>query len=183
MPTPQELARTAEQYDEEQWFEFLDELDAVSRRRQRRAEEPAPPAAAERDAMAHWMARKHLVSDSGIREIWYLPQGSPPDEIRLLEVNDRLALSDAEAARVEPIEFGLAGQDTRLKLLVAERFRRPTRRHQGGPSGPAPGLGTERKHHLGPAGVNEHQRLFLVQARSGFAVFELLRKQPAVASC
>jgi len=31
--------------------------------------------------------------------------------------------------------------------------------------------------------VNEHQRLFLVQARSDFAVFELLRKQPAVASC
>ncbi len=30
--------------------------------------------------------------------------------------------------------------------------------------------------------MNEHQRLFLVQARSGFAVFELLRKQPAVAS-
>jgi hypothetical protein len=142
MPTPQELARTAEQYDEEQWFEFLDELDAVSRRRQRRAEEPAPPAAAvgvgrvsasaavraesappaaaERDAMAHWIARKHLVSDSGIREIWYLPQGSPPDEIRLLEVNDRLALSDAEAARVEPIEFGLAGQDSRFKLLVAD---------------------------------------------------------------
>jgi len=29
--------------------------------------------------------------------------------------------------------------------------------------------------------VNEHQRLFLVQARSGFGVFELLRKQPAVA--
>jgi len=56
MPTPQELARTAEQYDEEQWFEFLDELDAVSRRRQRRAEEPAPPAAAGRDTMAHWMA-------------------------------------------------------------------------------------------------------------------------------
>ena len=31
--------------------------------------------------------------------------------------------------------------------------------------------------------MNEHQRLFLVQARSGFAVFELLRKQPAVDSC
>jgi len=66
------------------------------------------------------MARKHLVSDSGIREIWYLPQGSPPDEIRLLEVNDRSPLSDTEAAFVEPIEFGLAGQDTRLKLLVAD---------------------------------------------------------------
>ena len=68
MPTPQELARTAEQYDEEQWFEFLDELDAVSRRRQRRAEEPTPPAAAERDTMAHWMAGKHLVSVSGSRD-------------------------------------------------------------------------------------------------------------------
>jgi hypothetical protein len=120
MLTPQELARTAEQYDEGQWFEFLDELDAVSRRRQRRVGEPAPPATADRDAMARWVARKHLVSDSGIREIWYFPQGAPPDEIRFLEVNDRLSLSDAEVTRVEPIEFGLAGQDARLKLLVAD---------------------------------------------------------------
>ncbi len=88
MQAPQELARTAEQYDEEQWFESLDELDAVSRRRQHRAEEPAPAADAERDEMAHWIGRNHLASDTGIREIWYLPQGSPPDEIRLLEVND-----------------------------------------------------------------------------------------------
>ena len=78
MLTPQELAHTAEQYDEGQWFEFLDELDAVSRRRQRRVGEPAPPATADRDAMARWVARKHLVSDSGIREIWYFPQGAPP---------------------------------------------------------------------------------------------------------
>jgi hypothetical protein len=120
MQTPQELARTAEQYDEEQWFQFLDELDAVSRRRQQRAEEPAPPGAAQPDAIAQWIARKHLVADSGIREIWYLRQGSPPDEIRLLEVNDRLALSDAEAARVEPIEFGLDGLDAHVKLLVAD---------------------------------------------------------------
>jgi hypothetical protein len=120
MQTPQELARTAEQFDEEQWFAFLDELDAVSRRRQRRVEDPAPPDDAERDVMARWMARTHLASDSGIREIWYLPQGSPPDEIRLLEVNDRLALSDAEASRVQPIEFGLSGQGSRLKLLVAD---------------------------------------------------------------
>jgi hypothetical protein len=31
--------------------------------------------------------------------------------------------------------------------------------------------------------VNQHQRLFLAQARSDFAVFELLRAQPAIASC
>ncbi|MGO9600807.1 MAG: hypothetical protein ACLP7Q_22740 [Isosphaeraceae bacterium] len=120
MQTPQELARAAEQYDEEQWFEFLDELDAVSRRRQERCEEPTPADDGDRDSMARWIARKHLVSDSGIRQIWYLPHGSPPDEIRLLEVNDRLALSEAEAARVEPTEFGLAGKDSQLKLLVAD---------------------------------------------------------------
>jgi hypothetical protein len=104
LPTPQELARTAEQFDQEQWFEFLDELDAVSRRRQRRVEEPAPPATAERETMAYWIARKHLVSDSGVREIWYLPQGSPSDEIRLLEVNDRQAMT----AVVERLKKGIA---------------------------------------------------------------------------
>jgi hypothetical protein len=120
MQTPQELARAAEKYDEEQWFEFLDELDAVSRRRNNRVNEPAPAADADRDSMARWIARTHLNTDSGIREVWYLPQGSPHDEIRLLEVNNRLALSDAEAARVAPIEFGLAGEDSRFRLLVAD---------------------------------------------------------------
>jgi hypothetical protein len=120
MQSPQELARTAEQYDEEQWFEFLDELDAVSRRRQKRSEETTQLYDGERDSMARWVARTHLNSDSGIRQIWYLPQGSPADEIRLLEVNDRLAVSEAEAARVEPIEFGLASKDSPFKLLVAD---------------------------------------------------------------
>ena len=31
--------------------------------------------------------------------------------------------------------------------------------------------------------MNEQQRLFLIQSRSDFAVFELLRKRPEVASC
>ncbi len=35
-------------------------------------------------------------------------------------MNDRLTLSEAEATRVEPIEFGLAGQGAPLKLLVAD---------------------------------------------------------------
>ena len=31
--------------------------------------------------------------------------------------------------------------------------------------------------------MTEHQRLFLVQARADFAVFDLLRKQPNMPSC
>ena len=163
MPTPQELARTAEQYDEEQWFEFLDELDAVSRRRQRRAEEPAPPATAERDAMAHWMARKHLVSDSGIREILVPPAGLAPrrDPTSRGERPPGSLRRRGGPGRTDRVRSGRPRQP--VQAPRRGRFRRPTRRHQGGPSGPAPGLGTERKDHLGPAGVNEHQRLFLVQ--------------------
>src|SRR4051812_14767986 len=107
MPTPQELARVAEQYDEEQWFEFLDEVDAVTRRRQQGNPVTPTPAGAGRDEVALWIARKHLAADSSVREVLYLPKGSPADEIRLLEVNDRLTLPDAEKGKIAPIEFGL----------------------------------------------------------------------------
>lgn len=120
MPTPQELARAAEQYDEEQWFEFLDELDAVSRRRQQRIPAAPAPAGPGRDGMALWIARKHLAADSSIRQVLYLPKGSSADEIRLLEVNDRLALPEAETGKVEPIEFGLNVQGAPFRLFVAD---------------------------------------------------------------
>ena len=77
MPTPQELARTAEQYDEEQWFESSTSwtpcLAAASGGGRTR-----PAGRRRADAMAHWMARKHLVSDSGIREIGTSRRARPP---------------------------------------------------------------------------------------------------------
>jgi hypothetical protein len=120
METPQQLARTAEQYDEEQWFEFLDELDAVSRRRQQRNPVAPAPASLERDGIAHWIARKHLAADSSIQTVLYLPKGAPADEIRLLEVNDRLALPEAERGKIEPIDFGLNVQGGSFRLFVAD---------------------------------------------------------------
>jgi len=120
MPTPQELARVAEQYVEEQWFEFLDELDAVSRRRQQRNPAAPVPAGPERDEMALWIARKHLAADSSIRKVLYLPKGAPADEIHLLDVNDRLALPEAENGKIAPIEFGLNVQGAPFQLFVAD---------------------------------------------------------------
>ena len=123
MPTPQELAQIAEQYDDEQWFEFLNQLDDVSRRRRRtrRNKPEAPiPTRTEKDQMALWIARKHLAADSAIRKILYLPQGAPADEIRLLEVNDRMSLPDEEAGKIEPMEFGLNIQDAPFQLFVAD---------------------------------------------------------------
>jgi hypothetical protein len=120
MPTPKELAQIVEQYDQEQWFDFLDELDAVSRRRRGRDPEPDEPASNDRDSVAGWIARRHLLADRSIQEIWYMGQGAPPDEIRLLEVSDRLSSPDARGSAVHPMEFGLGRTEGPFRLLVAD---------------------------------------------------------------
>jgi hypothetical protein len=50
-------------------------------------------------------AQRHLQTDPGIREVFYLPDGAPEREIRLVEVNELIAVREHDA--VEPIEFGV----------------------------------------------------------------------------
>ncbi len=57
----------------------------------------------DRDALAQWYARRHLETDSGVEEIYYLPANAPPREIRLLEVNRLIS----ETTPLEPIDFGV----------------------------------------------------------------------------
>jgi hypothetical protein len=68
--TPAELAHQVEQLDDEDWYDFLDELDDVSRRRRQREPELSEPAGTSRDEVAAWVARKHIIADSAIREVW-----------------------------------------------------------------------------------------------------------------
>lgn len=110
-------ARHPEQLAVEQWFDFLDTIDEASRLRRQRAEEPDSPAGKSRDEVAAWVAGKHLLVDSGIREIWYLPQGAPSDEIRFLELNDRFV---GNGSQVEAIDFGLDVEGARFHLFVAD---------------------------------------------------------------
>ncbi len=118
MQSPAELARVIEEYDVEQWFAFLDELDAVSRRRRERDQEPEQPPASDRDSVAAWLARQHFLVDVAIREIWYLPKDAPANEIRLLEVTDRFA--GPESSQVQAIDFGLDVQGAPFTLIVAD---------------------------------------------------------------
>jgi len=119
MPTPGELARLAEQFDRAQWFDFLDEVDAVARRRrQREATEPDGPPANDRDTAAAWLAQQHFLVDVSIRAIWYLPHNAPPDEIRLLEVADRLAGPDV--SQLGALDFGLDIEGSAFRLVVAD---------------------------------------------------------------
>jgi hypothetical protein len=106
-----------EHTSDEQWYEYLDKLDEASRRRRQRKQAPDSPAGRSRDEVAAWLAAKHRLADSGIREVWYLPAGAPPDEIRLLEVNDRLAGPESP---VEPLDFGLDVEGARFRLFVAD---------------------------------------------------------------
>jgi hypothetical protein len=106
-----------EQTDDEHWYDYLDKLDDVSRRRRQRAPAADRPAGSSRDEVAAWVARKHLVADSSIRQVWYLPQGAPPEEIRLLEVNDRNARGPE---KIEAIDFGLDVEGVPFRLVVAD---------------------------------------------------------------
>jgi hypothetical protein len=106
-----------EQTDDEQWYEYLDKLDEDSCRRRRNQSKFSTPTNGNRDEVAGWLAKTHIIADSAIREVWYLPNGAPPDEIRLLEVNDRLAGSQAS---VEAVDFGLDVAGKPFRLLVAD---------------------------------------------------------------
>lgn len=105
-----------EQTPDELWYGYLDNLDEDSRLRRQHAQTLAPPKCGDRDEIATWVAKRHLVVDSSIKEIWYLPRGAPPEDIRLLELSDRLV--DTGAA--EAIEFGLNLEDGDFRLLVAD---------------------------------------------------------------
>src|SRR5260370_9281570 len=85
---------------DEIWYGFLDEVDEKSRQRRQRGA-PDDPAGKSRDDVAAWVAKKHLFVDSAIREIWYLPRGAPPDEIRFLELNERLAATGDKAEAID----------------------------------------------------------------------------------
>ncbi len=112
-----ELARQAEQLNDAQWYEFLDALDEVAkRRRQRGAEIPEQPDDHSREGVAAWVARNHLANDSSVREIWYLP--SPEDtEIPLIEINERI---EGGGDDLNPIDFAIDVAGTSYTLLIID---------------------------------------------------------------
>lgn len=102
---------------DEYWYDYLDELDRNAREWRRRAPDTSEPISTARDDVAKWVAKKHFIADSGIREIWYLPQEAPSDEIRLLEVNDRFVVNDES---VEAIDFNLNVKGAPFRLRIAD---------------------------------------------------------------
>ena len=114
-PVPEEYAKTMTQ---DEWFDFLEETDSAAKIRKKKMSEPNNPTqGSNRDQIAEWVADRHMGADGGIHHVWFLPSGSPEDEIRLLEVSERFT---GEAAKIEPIDFGLDVDGAKYKLLVAD---------------------------------------------------------------
>ena len=112
-----ELVRQAEQLNDAQWYDFLDALDEVAkRRRQRGSDIPDQPKDRSRDGVALWVALNHLAVDPSIREIWFLPQG-PDDEIRLLEISER---TESPGDEIIPFEFALDVEGAQFRLREAD---------------------------------------------------------------
>jgi hypothetical protein len=72
----------------------------------------------ERAAFAEWLARQHLRFDSRLREVIYLPVGSPEGEVRLLEVNT--GLYPEPGGPIVPVETTPAVTDLPFKVWVAD---------------------------------------------------------------
>jgi hypothetical protein len=61
-----------------------------------------------RDEMARCYATRHLKTDPGIRDVYYLPADAPEREIRIVEINDLIA--DRDKDPLEPNgRFGAPG--------------------------------------------------------------------------
>jgi hypothetical protein len=105
------------QTSEVNWYDYLDTVDEASREWRKSEQSSDPPAGADRDFIAAWLAKKHFIADSAIREVWYLPKNAPQDEIRLLELSDRLAGNES---RVDPLDFGLDIDGANFRLMVAD---------------------------------------------------------------
>ncbi len=57
----------------------------------------------DRERFARRYAKRHLDTDTGVVQIFFLPTNAPPREIRLLEVNQLIS----ETTPLEPIDFGV----------------------------------------------------------------------------
>lgn len=124
------------------WYEYHDKVDEASREWRKLQKVPAAPKNGSRDAVAAWVAERHLIADSGIREVYYLPSGASENEIRLLEVNDQFA---GDESLVEPVDFGLDVEGSPFQLLVADVTSDQLERIKQDPSGLPKGWSLEKR--------------------------------------
>ena len=85
----------------------------------------------DRDSMADWYAKQHLMTDPGINLVCYLPTNANEREIRFVEINTMI--SDRNDDSLEPIDFGIdTGTDNAHQLFVLDVTPSQWKRIQSG---------------------------------------------------
>lgn len=121
MPNRDEVREFLVGLPDDQLVEILTDVEATRRGRDDVDPQERPPlGSANRELVASWLADRHLKTDPGISEVWYLPAGAPPTEIRLLEVNKSLNLPTDDQEPLSAVDFGLDVDDLNYVLFVAD---------------------------------------------------------------
>jgi hypothetical protein len=119
MADTQKLARELANLDDGDWFTVL--TDAQAQRRDKHEQESSgqePQPGVSNEQFAKWIAQRHLASDPDIREVIYLPSNAPEKEIRLLETNVLLNVSEEE--KVGAVDFSPDINQLNFRVLVAD---------------------------------------------------------------
>jgi hypothetical protein len=133
VPLPHEVA---EKMELNEWFDILDSSEEGMKLRYKSDLDADPPPGSNRDHIAEWVAKRHMSTDGSIRQVYYLPTGAPPQEIRLLEINEQ---PSAPEEQPEPLDFGLEVAGLALKLSVADISKDQLEKMKLDPSNLPPG--------------------------------------------
>lgn len=116
-PNSEELQERVPAMTSDEWFDHLEETDSQRRIAWKRNSIAPPETNSSNEQIAEWVASRHMGADGAIDQVWYLPTGSPPNEIRLLEVNSRYS---GDREKVEAMDIGLDVGGKKFRLLVAD---------------------------------------------------------------
>ncbi len=105
---------------DDQFVEILSDVETTRQSRLGAERLEEMPSGNNRDLVAEWLAGRHLQTDRGISEIWYLPTDAPPKEIRLLEVNRLLNLPMNDNRPLSAVDFGLDVDGLDYLVMVAD---------------------------------------------------------------
>lgn len=102
--------------------EYAELIRQVDEQRRQAAEQEEqkhrPRSGMSKEEFVTWIARQHRAIDKGITRILFLPNGAPPEEVRLLEVNTLASLP--ENGSVEAVDFMPDIEDVHYTLFVAD---------------------------------------------------------------
>jgi len=101
----------------DEYFNYLEDADAVVQVRKATDQNEPLPDGANRDQVAEWVARQQMDTDGSIQQVWFLPTGTNLAEIRLLEVSERYT---GDPDELHPVRFWIDVNGGKYRVAVVD---------------------------------------------------------------